>query len=479
VEMGLGAIIYVIFLILILDLILIFLIFFNKRKHKKEKEKIEKMDQFIVEEMIGKTKFLLKKDLKLFLARFSALKQNFYLDKETAERFTDIVEENNLERYFTKRLQSIIKYKKIEAVVYLGIIATDDSRNTLEKALKKEKDYSAKLYIINSLVDIGAENSISKIIATIPNAPRWYREKVQPLLYEYGRAFYEHISEIKESNNRDIKELIIGFAEIYAAEDLKEYLIEVLENPEEETSIKYKAVDALSKIYYTELNNERYINHPDIYIRSVAITSLGNYQSEENILKLISMLGEEAIKKFVVVSISIIIAEKPRYIKILISEFNKENNSIVKNALAEVFSNRMEYLILKLSGNQKDVFKDVIKEIMLMGKNSDIIGFLNRNKDIEIENEIILILKKVIEERPEIKNEFCTYLNERILKKCNLTKYISDSKKNEEQKDKKVLAFLYFLIFTVFFLFPIVYIVRHKDLLLIMDFIESACFLRR
>lgn len=472
-EIGSDTLSYVIFLIIIVDLMLIFLIFFNKKRHKKEKEKIEKMDRYIIEEMSSRRELSLKKDIKLFLQRFSALKQIFYFDKETESRFTDIIEENHLGIYFTKRLHSLIKYKRIEAMIYLGIIATEDSRKSLERALKKEKDYSTKLYIINSLVDIGQAESICNIVDTIPNAPRWYREKAQSLLYEYGKAFYEYIGEIKASNNNDIKELIIGFTEIYVAEDLKEYLIKIIENPEEETFIAYKAVDALSKVYYTELNNEKYIYHPDMYIRGIAIKSLGNNKSKENLLKLISMLGDEEIRKHVILAIFNIVMEKPQQINILISEFNKEKNVAVKNALAEVISNRMEYLILKLSGSKKDMIKNVIKEIMLMGKNSDIIGFLNRNKDIEIENEIISILKKVIEQEPELKREFCTYLNERVLKKCNLTKYVPDWEKREEKKDKKVIVFLYFLIFTVFFIFPIIYVIRHTDLLLTMPFMEQ------
>ncbi len=473
-EIDLSTILYLILSIIIIDLILLFLIFFNKKKHKIKKEKVKRMDCYIIEKMTGQRELPLKKNIKLFLNRFGELKQSFYFDEETARRFKAVVEKNNLGRYFTKRLNSLIKYKRIEAIVYLGIVGTEDSRKLLEKLLKKEKDYSIKLYIINSLVDIGHSESISKIVETIPNAPSWYREKAQSLLYEYGRGFYEYLTKIKDSNNRDIKELIIGFAETYVVEDLKEYLIKIIENPKEEIFIVHKAVKVLAKVYFTELNGEKHINNSDPYIRGIAIEALGNNQSKENLLRLISMLGDEEIKKHVILAISNIIIEKPQQINILITKFNKETNKVVKNALAEVISNRIEYLILKLSGNKKEEIKNIIKEIMIIGKNSDIIEFLNRNKNIEIENEIISILKKVLEEKPQIKNEFCAYLNERVLKKCNLTKYVLDSQKREEKKDKKVILFLYFLIFTIFLIFPLIYVIRHKDLLLTMPFIEQV-----
>lgn len=472
-EVGLVTIFHIIVLLITLDFILTFLIFFNKKRHKIEKEKIEKMDAYIIKEMIDKEEVPLKKDLKLFLERFAALKQIFNFDKETEKRFIDIVKENSFGIHFTKKLGSLIKYKRIEAMVYLGIIGTDDARKSLEIALKKEKNYSTKLYIINSLVDIRQAESIYKIVATIPNAPRWYREKVQFLLYEYGKDFYEYINEIKESDNSEIKELIIGFATIYVARDLKKYLINIIENPEEETFLVHKATRALSKLYITELNDEKYIYHSDFFVRGIAIETLANNQSQENLLKLISMLKDEEIRKHVVLGISNIIVSKPQYIGILINEFNKATTIEIKNALAEVLSSKIEYMILKLYGKKKDIIKNVIKEIMLMRKNSDIIGFLNRNKDMEIENEIIAIIKSVLEQEPDIKNEFCTYLNERVLKKCNLTKCVSNVKRKEEKRDKKVLIFLYCLIFIIFLAFPITYMIRHKDLLSIMPFMEQ------
>ena len=472
-ESGLITIIYIIFLLVSLDFILIFLIFFNKKNHKIKKEKIERMDQYIIKEMINNEEVPLKKDLKLFLERFALLKQIFDFDKETEKRFSAIVKENSFGVYFAKRLHSLTKHKRIEAMVFLGIIASNDARKSLEIALKKEKNYSTKLYIINSLVDIGQAESIKKIVATIPNAPRWYREKVQFLLYKYGKDFYEYINEIKESDNNDIKELIIGFAKIYVASDLKEYLMGIIENPEEEIFIVHKATLSLSKIYFTELYDDKYIYHSDSFVRGIAIETLANNQSKENLLKLISMLGDEEVRKHVVLGISNIIMAKPQYISILINEFNKTTTIDIKNALAEVLCNKIEYLILKLYGNKKDIIKNVIKEIILMRKNSNIIGFLNRNKDIEIENEIIAILKSVLEQESDIKNEFSTYLNERVLKKCNLTKYVSNVEKKEEKRDKKVMIFLYCLIFTIFLAFPITYTIRHTNFILTKPFIEQ------
>ena len=126
-ESGLITIIYIIFLLVSLDFILIFLIFFNKKNHKIKKEKIERMDQYIIKEMINNEEVPLKKDLKLFLERFALLKQIFDFDKETEKRFINIVKQNNFGIYFIKRLRSLIKHKRIEAMVFLGIIASNDA----------------------------------------------------------------------------------------------------------------------------------------------------------------------------------------------------------------------------------------------------------------------------------------------------------------------------------------------------------------
>lgn len=480
-EISLNTIFYIIFLFIILDLIIICLILFNKKIHDMKREKVQKMDKYIIEKIISKEgfvdkkKLLLKQNTRLFLKRFAELKQIFYLNKEEEIRFADLIRKSHLEKYFIKRLYSIFKYRRIEASVYLGIAKTEDSRKSLESALQKEKNYAVKLYIINSLVDIGQAESISKIVDTILDAPRWYREKVQQLLCEYGKVFYEYIRKIKVSDRKDIKELIIGFAEVYIENDLKEYLIKIIENSKEETFIIHKAIDVLGKIYFTELNNKKYLYNSDSYVRKISIESLGNNHSKENLLNLISMLKHEDVKSHVVLAISNIIMEKPQHINILINEFKNEKSLDVKRSIAEVLSNRVEYLILKLSGNEKETetVKNIIKEIMLVGKNSEIIRFLNCNKNIEIENQILPILIDASKQKSEVKNEFCTYLNERILKKCSLTKHVSKSGKREEKQDKKLLIFLYLLIISIILIFPIIYAIRHQYILETMPFIEQ------
>ncbi|MDS0525676.1 glycosyltransferase [Clostridium sp. SHJSY1] len=472
-DLDLNTIIYISFLMMIVNLILLSLILFNKKYFKVKEEKIKKIDSFIINEMISKKEFHSKMNGKLFLERFSELKQIFDFDKETEEKFVEIIKRNKIETHFLKRLSSIIKYRRIEAIVYLGIIATEEARKSLENILGKEDDYHIKIYIINSLVDIGSSESIYKIINTLPDAPSWYRKKAQELLYEYGVELYKYIDELKDSNNSYIKELIIGFASIFSTKELSKYLVKLIESEGEESIIKRKAAKTLSDGYFTELNSDKYIYNMDPYIRGIAIESLGNNYSNENILNLISMLEEEKIKKHVIIAITKILEEKPEKINILIYEFNKQENLTIKNSLAEVISVRMEYLILKLSGEDKLLISNAIKEIMLMGKNSEVISFLNRNKDLEIEKQVISILKKVLEKKPELKLEFSIYLNENVLNKCNLIKYNHELKEIDEKKNKKIVAFLYLLAIFLIIVFPGIYSIRHNDLLYVAPFNEQ------
>ena len=103
-------------------------------------------------------------------------------------------------------------------------------------------------------------------------------------------------------------------------------------------------------------------------------------------------------------------------------------------------------MMLKVSADNQEDFKTIIKEIMLRGKNSNIISFLNKNSDTGIELEMIPIMKDVFDKNPEVKLAYRTYLNEPLLKKCSQTRFVPESVKREEKQNRRVIVYLYILL---------------------------------
>lgn len=447
----------------------------NKRRHSIRAGKIKAMDQYLIGGMLAGTEFSLRSsgDITLFVDRFAALKQLLALEREADRNFYKLIAQYHVVDHFRGRIGSRLKFRRIEAAVYLGVIGDEDCRRILEQALQREPDASVRLYLINSLVDIAHPDSIGPIVDTIFAAPRWYQAKAQALVFVYGRDFFDYLSRFADTGHPAVKSMIVEFAAVTPLAELRPYLLAIAERNDEEPALVHRAVQGLAAISPADLDADRYLDHPDAGVRAVAIDSLAYDPSDATLYRLADMLAVSRKRRSAILALSRLLADRPRQINLLTAKFLRETDPVVKTGLAEVIGNRIEYLLLKLSGKDCGNCRDIVREVVLMGKISNIIGFLNKNKNIELENEILAIIKPAMAERPKLQREFRVYLNDRMLGKCGLTRPEAAAGKKAEEKDRKVIAILYGLIAAIVLLFPLLYVVRRHEILFTMPLFEQ------
>ena len=304
-------------------------------------------------------------------------------------------------------------------------------------------------------------------------APEWYKKRVNVLVSEFGQKFYEYFEELKVRKEVEIKELLFYFSSVYVAEDLKLFLIENVnfltsernEDNYNDEALIVQAVQALSVFHYKELNNDTYLNSKNLDVRKIAIKSLAKEKNEENLMKLIKYLDDKQVEKTVVEAINEMVNAERRYINLLVDLYNETSKISTKKGIAVCLSYNVDYLLLKLLSNDKKIFKGIIKEIIIEDRNSSIITFLNQNKNMELENEIIALVKSAGEINSNIYNEYCMYLDERILNKLNKEKYCGVGEKKPQKTEKAKVKLLSFLLIISILIFPIIYIIRHYDII--------------
>jgi cellulose synthase/poly-beta-1,6-N-acetylglucosamine synthase-like glycosyltransferase len=148
--------------------------------------------------------------------------------------------------------------------------------------------------------------------------------------------------------------------------------------------------------------------------------------------------------------------------------FQSTEDPRVRSVYSKVLSNRLEYLLLKLLAKDDESIKVIIEQVVSNGQISDIIGFLNKNNNIELENEIIAIVRRVCEKDQEVKHGFCTYLEDRIVEKMGYEKIVPPRRRREEELDRGKVASLAVLLTAILLLFPALYVWNHFDQFAIM-----------
>lgn len=500
-----------------------------KRLHRKDKyagnQTFNLLDQEVSEYK--------KRKRRSNASSYLRLKQFVHLDKPTRERIEKNFDIVWVETLHTKRLISRFKIKRIESAAFLGLIGTDWARIYLEKSMSIERDTTVRLYIANALADIGSKESIPVLVESLMYSNRFYRDKVNIMIAGFGKAFDSYLPEIIGSKMIEMKELIVAFASEYFSEQVKTYLLELVSGmaaemerlselfgrfkgsacancvnckgmPEGQVLCKYKgmvdktsrcrryelipvsinsvenyrklvlqACDILAAYFPKVLDTEAYLNSDDIEIKNIAVKSLSSKGSPEMISRLIGFLKSDDTARSAVYAISRIIEDNPGYINLVAEAFNKTGEEKIRQQLAAILAGKVEYYIMKLSTRSKEASARIILEILSSGQNSEVIDFLSKNDDINIENELVVIIKAVMRDHPEYEKDYSKYLKPRAAAKCGLTYTEKPSPPKILKRDKKLVASLCVLLAFSVLLFPAIFAVRRWDILHEISFVEQ------
>jgi len=525
-----GYLVAALFLVYI-DLLIIIILFINRLKGLGRREQFMK-------EKHGLIKILSldsgHKSTGSLLNSYTKMKESILLDQENVENIEGSLDLNKVENKNIRRLKSWSKLRRMESTVNLGFIATDRAREALEKAILKETSFPVKLYMANALSDIKNKKSIPVLVETLINAHRWYRNRLNMLIADFGYDFYDYLPQIADRKEVEIKELIVDFASLYFSVELKDYLLRIIDEAavaccgekndltdrlekscrnciygrkvtddgnrlckykgivspdykcrkfrmlpvsiDERRScleLAYKAAGVMADFYPKVMADDKYLNSTDPKIRKNSVKALSQGNSYENLDRVVSFLYDEETAMTSVNCISKMIGQNPELIKRIIKRFVYEENVEIKRHLAEILSRKIEYFIMKLVSRDKKIASDIIHQVLILGKTSNIIDFLNKNKNVDIENELIEIVRDAYSKDVSLKKEFCKYLNERLLKKCGINPIEDPITDRSEKKDQSVIRLLYSVIFVIILIFPIIYLLRYSSQVLKLPFITQ------
>ena len=422
-----------------------------------------------------------------------------------------------------RHLDSRFRLRRIRAAVELGGLGTESARLSLEKALEKEKDFPVRLYIANALADIGDARSLPALIASLLGAHRWYRSKVNMLIADFGGRIQPLLSRLAVREETEIRELLVDVSSVYVSNELKEYLFALIDGfePEKEKQnamnafciekqccgnckwgrktspdgtrhcewkgivaddyhcrkysalfvninrmenhekLVLKAAETAGVFYFNELTDDKYLRSPNKGIQKIAVRALGNIDSKEAFLKLKEFLADETTAGSALLGITGLIRRDSFYIRLTMDSFKEEKNEKVREYLAEALSGKIEYFIMRLTTSEKNNAAEIIRQLLALGKTSELIGFLNKNKDLDIENELLAIVRKAAEANELTEKEFCMYLSDRLLAKAGLVKCARLTARKEHRRDPAFVRILYFLLAVTLVIFPVIYLLSH------------------
>jgi cellulose synthase/poly-beta-1,6-N-acetylglucosamine synthase-like glycosyltransferase/HEAT repeat protein len=475
-----------------------------------------------------------RKKLKRLFDNYLQLRQSIILPEAERARILALAGAERKRLVLERRLRYRNRYDRMDAAMGLSLIGGDKARLALERALATEKDFPVKLYMANALADIKDPRSIEALVSSLLGAHRWYRDKVNMLIASFGNDAVDYLQGYAWRGDSEIIELFVDLASQSIHPFLKEYVADLVHSGQEtmgrlaaavrgcaDRSCAYcihgtiisddlkrlcpfegkvepgfrcrrfrllvtsqnpvanhrrlvvKAAECLEKYYGEVLDTDDFLEHSDKDIRAIAVRSLGNGSRERNIEQLLHYIEDDATSLAARMGLSHILSVHPRLVPSVVDAFMDATRQSLRQSLAEVLAGRIEYFISRLATREAETSNALIRQVLALGKVSEIIEFLKVNQDEELEDAVCALIRDGVTHNNKLRMECGIYLPERLLEKCGIARVVLPSRKREEKRDWKMIRGLYLILAFSIALFPLFYLIRYSNVIRQIPFIAQ------
>jgi len=403
--------------------------------------------------------FKSKIDRQILIDSFIELSQSMNLAPETINAITDIYRKTDCYRSAVRRLSSPSRYRRISGSIELCFFAHDISREAIESRFSREKSWLVKFYFAYALSVIKDPLSIQVLIDSLIHAPLWYQKKVSVLLCKFDKAIEDIIDSLYNRREDAICNLLFTMANDFSSTRIAAFLLFHLDGDDPEKASS--AAASMKARYYHLLFTDKYLNHSAPQIRRHAIEASVNIANGSSVARLLPMLSDEENQRIVINAITNIITIQPGLTALLIHAYFNESYQENQKAILSILSNRLEYLVLKLQGHDRNQIQYIITEIISSNFLSPLIGFLNRNHNIDLENELLELIKRALPRSASIRSELELYLLPRVLDKLGLEKAAQPVFTKTVTRHPKRTFILSLTLFFLFLSGPAVFAIVH------------------
>lgn len=405
---------------------------------------------------------------------FIRMKQDLSLPPEAEADIVRDLERRGKVAANIRRLRSRRAITRIEAANRLAYLATPDARRALAQAFANERSPVVRYRLAVALSDVDRDGNVATLLQSLEQSSPWYFDKVAPLVLDGGQAFYDLIPGIPPDSDPRIGDLLLRFAARYPAADLKDRLVRAASGSDDARAVL--AAEGLAALYPQLLADDRYLVHPSLDVRRIAIDSLAATPSREHLDTLLALLGsvtgpalapsrleDGRTEAYTIHAVAELLGRQPSLMPVAVRAFCDASEPWLRRALAEIVSFRIQYFFVKLMGRDRDRYRTIVTEVLATGRTSEAIGFLNRNRNREVENEILSAIRDAIEQNPAIVGDLRHYLDPRVLAKLNLAPLTFPSVPRVEQRYRARTVTLWTILIALIFAFPALYLLRHWD----------------
>jgi cellulose synthase/poly-beta-1,6-N-acetylglucosamine synthase-like glycosyltransferase len=360
----------------------------------------------------GERRFLRRRRW-LFLRECVRASDGVRLSEERRAALSAALEGARMEVALIRDLNAASRQRRMRAASYLPLLSTRTARVSLIHAMERETSRSVKLFLAAALTELGESLAIPTLIDSLAGEPLRYQRSLWGLLAEFGEELAALLPILRSRPEKELQLLLIHFAGRYRSPELESYLLSRVDSPD--LDIAHAAFRALCAAYPGGVDHARFLAHEDHLIRNLAAESLGSIPTVHSLSLLFNHLEDRLIHKSLVLAITAILRARPQHFRAVMLRCLNEKRESAHATLLDVLASYVDYLAEKLLSPDSPTVEQILTEIIRHGHVRQIINFLNRNRNPDIEGRALRLLRNLLREDGRPAGELIRFLDPRLL----------------------------------------------------------------
>ena len=359
---------------------------------------------------------------RFFFDVFIDIETQVTIDHHVREAIvTDLMNMSFTRRQF-RHLRAFRSVKRRLAVFYIAQLKTDDAIAALKRRFREENNESVRFYIAFYLMDHMDQLTFEDMIESLIGSSKHYQRWMRILLSNHYTSIKPYTKMLYLDQRIEVAYLILELANKHLENQLKDYALRIFREAVSVIDLRKKALDVLRNQYPQLLMNDTFLHHEEEWVRRKAIVACGESHEEKMIHLLLDLAKDGELIPEITAALSQIAYDSKDLLLVLIEEFSKQPSKVIKQMIARILSQKIDYLILKLKGGGYDYIMSILDMIMELHIIEDFIDFVNHNKDQTLEKIYLPLIKKYASKDLYILEQFQIYGKEDILKRLGLLK---------------------------------------------------------
>lgn len=372
--------------------------------------------------------------LKTHLRSFFIMAQSYQFNENAMIAIYNYYKQKGMIAKLLKALSHAKATRRKEAIAYLSVFRNHVTVKALSDHLRKESEEHVKIHLINALKKDIDENVLKAIIASLISSRRAYQKRVITMLKKYLNQTKYDLSAYFNHPLIEVKESFIDLSKQLYHPTFKQPLLDTLKEIEDHYALGnspllskiqkpridrlyHQTLQALSTYYDFDISQSRYLLSSDDEVVRIAVNCMAKNGDFETIQSFINYASQTKRDEIFAEGIRTICNNQRSYYQKLYQVFLKETTSRKRNLIARVLSHRLDHLLITIKDYQE--MKTLTEAMVNSHFTVNIINWLNENKDLDLENQLLSIIKPIAENNYDFYLELNNYLEPALFQKMD------------------------------------------------------------